>query len=213
MTIHLATLRRWAALSAILVISTAGHAGNGGTALDKTTLTYSWSNIVCGVTLPGGATTYHDCATPSFSAMLDAGQTVFVTATLNYTYSDDGLPLDRPTAIGPGTFVPIDHEAGVIFLNGRCDSRACLGAYTTSYDGPSRLIFGNNTTPDQLSGQFTYTSSVTALATNTIPINGSAFLMVAQVDTYSGVAPIPEPSTYALLLAGLAGMGLFVRRR
>lgn len=67
----------------------------------------------------------------------------------------------------------------------------------TSIAIPSMLTFSGATTP--------LTLTVLGFADDASSYRGSV--------TFNTVAAVPEPETYALLLAGLAGIGLFSRGR
>ncbi len=188
-----------------------------------TTLTYNWSNINCGLVDLDGTRTTLTCpsADLSFSAMAQPGQSVFLTATLNYAYHDDGLPLAErgyfqldPYGL---TGQLVDHEAGgLTFVTNGCSGfRLCPQPphYIDSSNLPFKIVFGDNDQPDDLSGQsvFTVTAGIASDWFGGAP--RTAFIRVANVTTYSGVAPVPEPGTYALMLAGLALMGVAAQRR
>ncbi len=206
-------LARAAALS---LLALAGVCARG-----ETTLTFEWTNITCGIIAADGSRTVQPCASTSFAAMVEPGQAVFVSASLSYTYSDDGLPLEhlgifQTDALGHGR--SIDHEAAVIFMTSNlCQSRSCLlfgvpPDRLDSFSGPTGLIIGENTVPDETSGAVGFFASSGVPSTLLSGGTRSAFFH-ASVTTFSGVAPVPEPGTYALMLAGLAVLGVAARRR
>ena len=137
----------------------------------------------------------------------------FVSATLHYHYSDDGLPLAEGNWVFPGDWdIPgfgprRTNEVGALYL------------YSDNY-GARPLIFGHNDTPDSFSGELRLTATPTGSG-------GSDYAYVGAFGwTYSGnfpgtvggfypsIAPaIPEPSSVALILAGLAALGLVRRSR
>ncbi len=179
-----------------------------------TTLTTSWSDIECGIIATDGTRTARPCPgpTPSFSALAQPGESVYVSATLNYTYSDDGLRLDRPWGYqvdGSGLRVQfVEYEsAGLYLVSSDCRGRSCPRPtdVTSSFNGPFLLLLGNNDTPDSFSGQqrFTATSGVSA----NWPFAGTrtAFMAIS-AQMVQSVTPIPEPQTWALMLAGLGAL-------
>lgn len=204
----------------LIVAALAVPAGASAT----TSLTFHWADIQCGVTSPGGPV-YGNCSQPSFSALVQPGESVFVVATLSYTYSDDGAPLARPGAFQLDSMgmrmLFVDHEAGGLYLtSNQCrDQRGnCPRGrteFSDAFNGPNYLIFGNNNSPDSFSEQVTYRASSTLIPTWPGPSQASAFMGVYRSVTYSGstVPAIPEPSAVALMAAGLLALGVLTRRR
>ena len=135
-------------------------AAHGASAM--TTLTYTWSNVDCGIVAADGTRSSVPCdagTSPSFAALVQPGQSVFVMATLNYSYHDDGLALDRPGFFQLDPYgqsvLTVDHEAGgfSVRANG-CFSRICNQPphLTDTVSGPYSTVLGNNEVPDDLSG-------------------------------------------------------------
>jgi hypothetical protein len=208
----------------------------GDSTLGKATLDVYWSDIKCGVTTPQG-TTYAACnglsfTGLSFTVLVQPGSYAFVTATLNYTYHDDGLPLvvigsDGLPAIGGdglpvrtagvfqsnsfGSVLRVFNEAAGINLisNGCCYPPS----YTYSFDGPFLLTFGVNDQPDDLTGQVTFTATAGIGDSSSIADTRTAFIGISNTAVYSSVSPVPEPSTYGLMLAGLLGWAVMAKRR
>lgn len=182
-------------------------------------LDYFWSNIQCGFANPGGAVTTGACASPSFSAVVEGGGYAFVTATFNYSYRDDGLTLPSPVSFqanARGTqLVTVSNEAAAIyFFSSTCTTfETCLDITSRerTSTNPIFLVLGNNATPDALSGSFVYTATVRAIP----PFGGEVnpFLSVGVTQIAGVAAPIPEPSAWALMLAGLCGATWVARRR
>jgi hypothetical protein len=163
------------------------------------------------------------CDRPSFTALLQPGQTVFVEATLNWTYHDDGLPLDPPGRFQLDTmglrnlFAPYE-AAGLYLTSNQCrDARGncpIRTEFSDAFNGPNYLIFGNDPQPDSFSGQATYRASRTLVGNWPGSAEASAFMGVSFSLEYSGTVPaVPEPSSYMLLASGLLGLAWFARRR
>jgi hypothetical protein len=196
-------------------------ASHGASAM--TTLTYTWSNLDCGIVAADGTRSSLPCtagSSPSFAALVQPGQSAFVTATLNYSYHDDGLALDRPGFFQLDPYglrvLNVDHEAGglSVLANG-CFSRSCNQPpeQTDTFSGPFSTILGNNEVPDDLNGQIVFSSTAGVTPTWFGAENRTAFLNVIDQRTFSGVSPAPEPPTYLLLAAGLLMLGAMARRR
>ena len=82
-----------------------------------------------------------------------------------------------------------------------------------SLSGTAPLLAANNTGDNVwslYSTTFTATSTTTTLA---FAAAGTSDSYGSSLDNISVTAAVPEPETYALMLAGLAAMGYFVRRR
>ena len=192
----------------------------GVCACAETTLTYEWTNITCGIVAADGSRTEQPCASTSFAAMVEPGQSVFVSASLSYTYSDDGLPLQQPVGFQTDAFGgarPLDHEsAGIYVVSNLCQGRLCTlqPDRIDSFGGPNALILGDNLVRDELTGEQTFFASSGVPSTW---LQGGAqrgaFLNVVAAITFSGVPPVPEPGTYALMLAGLVMLGVTARPR
>lgn len=74
-------------------------------------------------------------------------------------------------------------------------------------------------TPDDAWGPRDITFSGLSITANSVAIQlfevagpGNTFIMLGEV-SFQGVAAVPEPETYAMLLAGLGLLGFFARRR
>ncbi len=203
-------------LVAALLSSTAAAA----TAM--TTLTYEWTDVRCGIVAPDGTRQALPCPGngPSFTARVQPGESVFVTATLAYRHHDDGLLLDRPETfqVDPSGLRsnPVYHEASSLYFA----SNACLGRYcrpyphwTESLNGPFSVLIGDNAVADDLSGGINFSATAGLIDSWYGSEMRTAYFGVSTVRTFSQVNAVPEPSTYALLLAGLLLTSAAARRR
>ena len=101
-------------------------------------------------------------------------------------------------------------------LSSLCQGRLCTlrPDRIDSFSGPNALILGDNLMPDEMTGEQTFFASSGVPSTW---LQGGAtrgaFLIVVAATTFSGVPPVPEPSTYVLMLAGLAMLGVAARQR
>lgn len=82
--------------------------------------------------------------------------------------------------------------------------------YTYRYASASYMWDGMGYVPTSDAGSGQLTLSVANVADTEVSGN---FYSNASTYAYSYIAAVPEPSTYAMLLAGLAGIGAAVRRR
>jgi len=190
-------------------------------ALAMTTLTYEWIGITCGIVTSDGMTTALPCPTerPTFTASLQPGESAFVSATLSYHYQDDGLPLGRVEGFQLDAFgfqmAYFEHEAaGLGFFSSTCQDRYCrpYPHWTDSFSGPLAVVLGNNEVPDDLTGRISFSVAAGINSSWFGPDSRTAFLSVWSRE-FSPVNAVPEPSTYALMLAGLLSVGFIARRR
>jgi PEP-CTERM motif len=204
----------------ILIAALLGAASASAMAI--TTLTYHWTDVTCGIVSAGGATTSQPCpgSGPSFTALVQPGESAFVTATLAYSYHDDGLLLDRPETFQVDPFglrnVAVYHEASSLyFISNQCTSRSCgqPPERTDSFSGPFSILFGNDDVPDDQTGRIDFSAKAGLANSFPGPESRTVFFNVSTVRTFSQVNAVPEPSTYALMLAGLAMVGTAARRR
>jgi hypothetical protein len=185
-----------------------------------TTLTTTWTDVECGFIGSDGTRTVQPCNGDlrSFTAVVNTpGEAVYVSATLNYTYSDDGLALDRPFFYQTDVFGGVrlvTNESAAIYVGSNNCGRGCpfRPEVVNNSSGPFVLILGDNDTPDSFSGQQNYFASSGNSTVAPLPGPRTAFLSL-NATVVQSVSPIPEPQTWALMLAGLGALALGVARR
>lgn len=144
---------------------------------------YSFGELSVGETFTQGSTLFSGGTTDTFSFTLESAGSL-LTEGATVAFSFFNLTFD-------GIF------NSVSLLNGS-NQVVATGSITNSGKGFS-LAAAN------LSGGGAYTLSVTGIATGT---GGAANYAVA-----GAVSPVPEPESYAMMLAGLAVMGAIARKR
>jgi PEP-CTERM motif len=216
-----ASMRRAAAAVSLVAMSlaaTPARAADGASALSKATLDYTVS-VTCTLTTPSGSSNV-PCST-SWDVSLQPGWTAAMTATWNWHYTDDGLPVDSGVLIltnGPlagGTITPT-HESAGIYVQAipTCGRAGCtpLAANVTGDTGLMAVFESNNNVPDDVSGSRTLT--ITAALPETFTGGESAQFGFFTNGVFVNSAPaVPEPSTWALFGVSLAALTLVRRRR
>jgi hypothetical protein len=178
-----------------------------------TTLDWEVSNISCGLTdLVTGNTLYGDCDALSFNVRAFAGQRAFLTATISYHYTDDGLPIDYPArfqtdAFGAGTIANFE-SGGFLATGSGCVRPNCNPDF--SGVGFQTAILGLNDQPDDFSGSVTFSTYASPSTPSQLPVAGTLFIDVRPIIF---TAPVPEPATLALMACGLLGLAVHARHR
>jgi hypothetical protein len=100
---------------------------------------------------------------------------------------------------------PIDFAMGGVIRSPVTDPHYSGGGANHWYEFGSLGLSG-----DTLTMTFHYNGE--AYSTDH-PFGPADWILVSEVEFYSAAAAIPEPETYAMLLAGLGLLGFFARRR
>jgi hypothetical protein len=156
-------------LAAVLAFATApAHA--------LATIETNTSNITCGITDSTGASTFSDCSSLSFAVTLQPGQSAFLRGTLNYHYTDDGLPVPFTSfPITTGVTFQTSFEAGLIlFPNDLCDPRFCgfvppSVSFSSSPSLRTPLILGLNEQSDDIIGGVDMFALISQTADGNLP--------------------------------------------
>jgi hypothetical protein len=193
------------------------YAGAGGTALawDFSDQDYSTTTVVHGVTfsgiqnqggvdfsyaLPGAGHDVNGIATPdtAFAAAGGSANYAYILQDLKYTTNTSSLTFTGLT-VGDSYELQIFAGGGATYPETFTDTKN--SASGTLYYGD-----GYNTTRSAFIDE---TFTATTGGTETLDISGPGYFIVSAVN----LQVIPEPSTYALMLGGLALVGFCVRRK
>jgi PEP-CTERM motif len=186
------------------------------------TLETNISDITCGITDAAGTSRLSNCTGLSFAASIDPGETAFLRATLNYHYTDAGLPLPTPmqfqvNALGSNGVMTFNEAAGLYVNSNLCDSRHCTLPPHVRVEGTqfAPLILGLNDHPDDLTGSRNMDVQLSSLADLPFPMSYSTtlFLNPFSIVFAAPTPPVPEPATMSLMTVGLLALGWSMRRR
>ena len=158
-------------------------------------------------------------------ASLSAQATVYAFFT---TLTNVGEPVPTSTATGNAT-VTFDDVAFTVAISetfagiaGNMSGNHIHCCTAVAGTGNSGVMLGFTGLPTGTSGTYNNTFTLTPAAFSTLltgTLDGKAYVNIHTAGTYAGgeirgfLAPVPEPETYALMLAGLGLMGWVARRR
>jgi len=186
-------------------------------AVAKATLTARFINATCllasdSTVVPVECSPLPDIGNAiGFDAVIPRDGSAFVTATLVYTYTDDGLPVGDYDVFyldaNAFTWETTYFEAGALYVtsNSCAGSRYCEHDPTLFMEGSTGfppILLGLNTVADRVTGSITLFSTVAVTAPYQFESLTTPVYVGWNAVTYSGV--VPEPSTFLLTAAGLA---------
>lgn len=217
-------MRRTAAAVSLVVLSLAlaappaGAGQDPSAALSKATLDYTVS-VSCTLTTPSGSSSV-PCDSTVWNLRLEPGWSATMTATWNWHYTDDGLPIvgslmDPASGLFGGSRPTFNESAGIYAQTlPACGRGACTTRPPTlSGDLGLLAVFeSNNNVPDDITGSRTLTVTASWAADDPLGWTGQ-FGFFQPGYPYITVNSVPEPSTWALFGVSLAALALVRRRR
>jgi hypothetical protein len=181
----------------------------------------------CSTTSPDGITTSAPCDPAGWSPTLDPGWSAVMTATIGYSYADDGRRLDSPASIqvSPTGSVVASFEYAVLYgvtsasfcgtFRGGLHCSDDITPHDVYFDVAASypLFLSNNDDAEAVSGQFHVTTGWRWEPPSMFYGQGYTLTPTLSVDVWGISQAVPEPSTWALMLGPLLGMGVFAGRR
>jgi len=202
----------WATWGSVLLLLAVSSS-----AVAKATLNARFANATCLLGTDSSVVSVECSPLPDFGnaigfdTVIPRGGGATVTATLLYTYTDDGLPLEDYGAFqldaNGFNWETTYFEAGALYggSNSCAGSRYCNQDPALSIWGSTAfppILLGLNTVADRVTGSITLFSNIYVSP----PYQFESLTATVYVDwnavTYSGV--VPEPSTFLMMAAGLA---------
>lgn len=210
---------RWTRVLVPMLLLAAAPAafGQPSSAMSKATLEYTVT-ATCTLTTPSGTTTV-PCSASGWGVRLEPGWTAMMTATWNWHYTDDGLPMNGGALMdyrsGFGGIRLVNHESAGIYVQSlpACGRAGCT-PFASRVVGPglTAVFESDNDAPEDVTGSRTLTITATWPATFGGPGVGTLGFFNPGVFVNS-VPAIPEPSTWAMFATLLATLACIRRRR
>jgi hypothetical protein len=212
------------ALTLLLIPPSAAAATN---ILGRGQLEASVTSAACTITWPDGAITDVACSPTGWSPTLTPGSSASMTATVDYHYEDNGLPLPIPQSlqVTDRASVGATFESAVLYVETSHFDACRFGTaphcstdifpYDHYFDrDPQWVVFlSNNDHPESVNGQVTVTTEWEWLLPTGYSGPRAPQTINLHVSTWGIAYAVPEPSTWVLMLGSLTMLIWRVRRR
>jgi hypothetical protein len=181
----------------------------------------------CTTTSPEGITTSVSCDAAGWSPTLEPGWSALMTATIGYSYVDDGRRLGNPAPLQVSftQSMMTTFESAVLFaetsasecaafhgIANHCGSSVPYDTYFGEYGFPP-LFLSNNDHAEDVSGQVTVATGWKWEPPSIYYGQGYTVTPNLYVSTWGFAYAVPEPGTWALMLGPLIGLAWLSRRR
>ena len=150
-----------------------------------------------------------------------------MTATIGYSYADDGWPLDSPASIQVSHTGSVGASFEYAVLYSVTSASSCgvfhgglhcsddITPHGVYFDVAARypLFLSNNDEAEAVSGQFQVTTGWRWEPPDRFYGQGYTMTPTLSVDVWGIAQAVPEPGTWALMVGPLLGLGVLARRR
>lgn len=219
-------------LAAVFLLAfAAAQASAANVTLNGGNFTISYDTSVIGLfgapTLVGSSLVFTPGGNPGFSAQSDNGVKVTNSTFSFMVTADPGYQLSGFNLFEGGDYLLIGNSSGVS-VGGQLRVKPVGGNVLTAVIAPSAPLSTHTTFEQFTNTNWDASASIspaTSLMTASVSIenllgararlteDGYAFIEKKNVELGFVLTPIPEPASFAMLLAGLGMMGVVVRRR
>jgi hypothetical protein len=181
----------------------------------------------CTTTSPEGVTTSVSCDAAGWSPTLEPGWSALMTATIGYSYADDGRRLSSPTSLQVSHMGSVTASFESAALYSETSASDCARFHgglhcsdgTTPHDvyfdvAENYLLFlSNNDYAEAVSGQFKVTTGWRWEPPGGFYGQGYTLTPNLYVSTRGIAYAVPEPGIWALMLGPVIGLAWLSRRR
>ncbi len=150
-----------------------------------------------------------------------------MTATISYSYADDGRRLDSPASlqVSHTGSVAASFESAVLYsvtsasycgiFHGGLHCSEDITPHDVYFDVAASypLFLSNNDVAEAVSGEFEVTTGWLWQPPRSFYGQGYTLTPTLSVDVWGIAHAVPEPSTWALMIGPLLGLGVFAGRR